>query len=668
MNQSYTPHFTLPQAIFYIVLSLLVFTLFFAVPAYSQVLIWNETFTLPNNTTSDAGATAWTRTKVPTTDYAKVLSNQFRVRDTDGEVVWTSEAIDITGFAGVDITADLIGDFHCDNGSDYFNFYYNLDGAGETLFPVNGSNSGKTSVTAAVTGLMGGSSVVITVKISNNQNNETPRLDNVRVFEHIPPVVGSTACAANDILALPFSYTGTTVGFGNNSTGGCKSKYTATSGTGEDYFFKYTSTGNEYLTFYLTGTNAGNKTELSIFTAPSGCGAALSCYENATYNGTFPGGITAPSGESDALGRSVYLGPAGDYYFKIDANSGASGPFTLTIDPYSPGVTNDECVGASQVTTSPVHYRMDNISYTKGPNDPPGALFCASKVENNLWLKITSDAVGTDIDITLTNISADTSDNITSNEGWQFGILDGTCVTGPWSSIDCHQDVTGLTTYSASFTPAPSTTYYFVMDGYAASFVEFDIEATNVVILPIELSSFEAEADQNSVSLNWTTGSEKNNDYFTIERSKNGVDFEPAGQVTAIGNSTIPTHYQLTDDEPYYGTSYYRLKQTDIDGQFTYSKMITAYIEEPADVFEVYPNPVKPDSPINVDLEHFEDEEVLVVLTDMIGRIHYSKVRMVDQHNGFIEAIDTENRLNSGIYFITATSKNDSYMKKIIVN
>ena len=89
--------------------------------------------------------------------------------------------------------------------------------------------------------------------------------------------------------------------------------------------------------------------------------------------------------------------------------------------------------------------------------------------------------------------------------------------------------------------------------------------------LPIELLSFSAKANNDIVDISWSTASEINNDFFTIERSYNGVDFTSIGTVNGAGNSSMVLNYVSIDEKPYPGISYYRLKQTDFDGKYSYS-------------------------------------------------------------------------------------------------
>ena len=91
-----------------------------------------------------------------------------------------------------------------------------------------------------------------------------------------------------------------------------------------------------------------------------------------------------------------------------------------------------------------------------------------------------------------------------------------------------------------------------------------DFCATSV--MPIVLTYFGANPLDNAVELKWTTASEENNDYFTIERSANGLEFEELSRVDGAGNSFEILDYRLLDKRPISGVSYYRLKQTDYDG------------------------------------------------------------------------------------------------------
>ena len=110
--------------------------------------------------------------------------------------------------------------------------------------------------------------------------------------------------------------------------------------------------------------------------------------------------------------------------------------------------------------------------------------------------------------------------------------------------------------------------------------------------LPIELSSFTVFCTPRGVQFGWVTEAEINNDFFTLEYSENGIDFYPITVLSGVGNSSIRTEYEYFDDAPRYsGLVYFRLKQTDYDGTFSYSHILSVLVPNMnIDIF-IFPNP-----------------------------------------------------------------------------
>lgn len=107
---------------------------------------------------------------------------------------------------------------------------------------------------------------------------------------------------------------------------------------------------------------------------------------------------------------------------------------------------------------------------------------------------------------------------------------------------------------------------YFNGDIPAAASFQLFARVPRVAILPIELNFFELKSnDQYQVEIHWQTASEKNNDFFTIERSQDGIEFDKIAQIKGAGTSRESLNYMFTDYSPLMGTSYYRLRQTDFD-------------------------------------------------------------------------------------------------------
>lgn len=110
--------------------------------------------------------------------------------------------------------------------------------------------------------------------------------------------------------------------------------------------------------------------------------------------------------------------------------------------------------------------------------------------------------------------------------------------------------------------------------------------------LPIELSSFYAESDGTSVDVNWVVHSQINNDYYTIEKSMNCLDWEVVTRVAGDGNSNAEKQYLITDEYPHIGISYYRLKQTDYDGRSETFHPVSVEVEDEYTIeLKIKPNP-----------------------------------------------------------------------------
>jgi hypothetical protein len=139
---------------------------------------------------------------------------------------------------------------------------------------------------------------------------------------------------------------------------------------------------------------------------------------------------------------------------------------------------------------------------------------------------------------------------------------------GPWTESGTHVKPTGTITQ-----PVIKRT------GVTSGFSDWGIGGGIDNPLPIDLLSFTAKYQDGKVLLNWATGSEINNDYFTLERSRDAVSAEIIGFVDGAGNSSQTLHYEFIDHDPLPGISYYRLKQTDYDGSFEYSQWVAVQVD-----------------------------------------------------------------------------------------
>lgn len=147
---------------------------------------------------------------------------------------------------------------------------------------------------------------------------------------------------------------------------------------------------------------------------------------------------------------------------------------------------------------------------------------------------------------------------------------------------------------SNTFTPTEQGKYYVVLTTAACVDTSQRLFVYDcAVLVPIELLSFEAEVTTDaSVELSWVTASEINNAYFEVERSSDGKSWEPILSEKGAGNSSSIKNYRAYDYDPLYGTSYYRLKQVDFDGNYSYSDPKTIIFNED-EQFTIYPNPLE---------------------------------------------------------------------------
>jgi alpha-tubulin suppressor-like RCC1 family protein len=187
--------------------------------------------------------------------------------------------------------------------------------------------------------------------------------------------------------------------------------------------------------------------------------------------------------------------------------------------------------------------------------------------------------------------------------------------------------------------------------------------------LPIQLLNFSAQMLNKSISLKWSTATETNNDYFTIERSRDGTNFEEIKKAKGSGNSTWVINYQTTDQEPYTGLSYYRLKQTDFDGKFTYSNLAPVDFDAMSsdNSLSIYPNPSSSGQQMRLSLTAPENEEILVVVYDIMGKEYFSKIIITQQSGENVLALDPGEKLASGVYYVTATTDNKVFRKKLVM-
>ncbi len=180
--------------------------------------------------------------------------------------------------------------------------------------------------------------------------------------------------------------------------------------------------------------------------------------------------------------------------------------------------------------------------------------------------------------------------------------------------------------------------------------------------LPVELLDFTAAYNGKTVDLNWNTASEINNDYFTIEKTKDSETFDFVATVNGNGNSNSFHHYYAEDRTPFSGTSYYQLTQTDFNGQSTKSGLVQVVIA--GNDFSIVKTYTDGSGIINISVNDNSNESLSISLSDLLGN------NILTQNIGAVPGINyiqlNPKDLPQGIYFITVSNSKKRLAAKVI--
>lgn len=437
-----------------------------------------------------------------------------------------------------------------------------------------------------------------------------------------------------------------------------------------------TNTGEVWYKFTTPAT--ANCYSLAYDQIVNGCNT-VSIWENACPEGAYTdyqANFSTNNFNDQGSNESELAGmlPNTTYYISISNDIDAN--FTFNIRPNTPLASNDQCSGAAAIGTSP--QAADNAvagceySFVSGQDggiqatDPSncdrtqdfpcstatgfGPLsICALTLENISWYQFTAAANGT-VTISFSGIECNNGGG-----GFQSGLFTGaTCGTLSATGA-CVAAASGTATYTIPSAVAGAS-YYIAMDGNAGSNCHYQVSGVNVTPLPIELGMFKAVAENNTVKLNWNTFSERNNNYFTIEKSRNGTDFEFVGKVKGAGNSTVEQFYSLVDNTPYEGTTYYKLSQTDFDGTTTESSFADVFIKRSENLeIQVFPNPSAQNTNAFVSIYNQNIEDITIEIFEIDGKMIDTKTIRTQEFNTKLEM---KHAFKAGVYIVKA--KNNS--------
>ena len=334
------------------------------------------------------------------------------------------------------------------------------------------------------------------------------------------------------------------------------------------------------------------------------------------------------------------------FLFPFGRTDGTYIPFTLEL-------TNGD-IGT--VTVSTYGTGTDNLPW---PTAPDAVLNLPSEVAglndnmantiDRFW-QIDKTGVSGTADITFTYADGEASSGITGSESllqaqrynkaldeWESALTGQ--VTDAVGNTVLVPDVTAFSPWTLAISTAP---------------------------LPITLLNFDAQPSNEVVELTWSTATEAGNDFFTIEKSVNGQHFIPVMEVPGAGYSNSILHYSATDYDRNATTTYYRLKQTDFDGQYAYSHVVAVEYDGNEELsVQMFPNPVAAGESLSFEMIGGAGTLELEV-RDVQGRLCMTGVLNAESAYQIVE-IDLPENLRSGYYIVTGTNAEQSFRDNLIV-
>lgn len=426
----------------------------------------------------------------------------------------------------------------------------------------------------------------------------------------------------------------------NGTTGSSPCTGGGYGGTGSVTYMKFcTGAAGSCVAFDLTdGTNAGASYAITFYDAA----------------------CTLISGSSSCLGSAstgfetstAGLGFAANTCYIARIWNGNTGTFSICTK--TAVATNNLCGSPQQISTTAIP--GTNLCADASATDPPPSQFGASSLENNIWYSFTTNTLCVSpctVVISITNISCSGG-----GSGFQIGYWSGSCTGTSTTSLTYLGNTTGsggtVTTTITGLSPGQKIT--LGIDGNAGANCTFSISASNTTLLPLTLANFYGYQVEKANYLEWTTLSESSIDYFIIQRSDNGINYEEMSRVKASGNSNTKKVYSTIDNAAKNEFTYYKLIAVDKDMSSKEYSVVSINNPNNHHLFSVFPNPGQSIINISFDARNISSSNKITII-DFRGLI----VREVDvKSDGELNSIDIS-ELKNGLYNINLVNSTGEF-------
>ncbi len=320
----------------------------------------------------------------------------------------------------------------------------------------------------------------------------------------------------------------------------------------------------------------------------------------------------------------------------IQANANSTGQVKWNVQLKVAGTSNDTIIPQLALTAINVD-GMQNVKEFVNANAPYSYATTSTSnltVSNeNGWYKATS---------AYTTSAVDTADHET-----MFQVT--------YQNIRSFQLVTGIKNTSSSKVKRQSSIYF-------RNFLKGSSG------LPVKMLYFTAALEDREVKLKWATSSEDNNDYFTIERSSDGENFTAIKTQKGAGTSNSVIYYTDNDADPFSGTSFYRIRQTNISGRFSFSEVQTIVnsgmqSSNSIEILAVNPNPFT--EFFTIDFRSTRSQSVSISIVNSSGKQMYrSQINASKGTNNF--KMPSLSYLNKGVYILVLSDESGQVSKRVI--
>jgi subtilisin-like proprotein convertase family protein len=407
-------------------------------------------------------------------------------------------------------------------------------------------------------------------------------------------------------------------------------------------------------------------------------------------------------------GNGTYAATLNSWEIEFRDTPGGDRTSSIWVTNSESGYTAyDDCSAAIKMDKYHNYYGRTRLTYTCNTATDPlisgtvgtpwnvtGGNRTNMTMDNSIWYSFMTDAAGGSVDVNFTYISK------YAGTGYQATVVDagsGACVAANWNIVtgnsyihnktwgNTYDPISGATIGNAIIYNsiikctglAANKVYYICVDGNGntlgtnctggtpQSDVDFQIEATGAVktnysSLPIELRSFSGLCKDEKKFLNWSTYSETNNDFFTIEKTSDLIHYSFVGKIEGAGSSNYIHEYDFSDESFTSEVVYYRLKQTDYDGKYEYfGPIAVACNNKNGNLINIYPNPARN----FVIISNLPTNTERVELTDLLGNLLLSDSTVVENK---IELKSLN--LAKGLYLLKIESDYQTYIRKVLIN